>query len=540
MATRNDSLADVPVADTAPMRVKREIMTDLGLNRSAVAGSSLRLPTLFKFVRKSGGLEVSEKVDASVLLASDEPTMTLSFFPPSPVETFRNVTVTVDTLPTTPAGSYFIAVSGTSVEDGSPYNQVLIPFTIVAQERDVQLTIDPAEKQSLSPGTSLSYTVKIQRINFSDPQEPVHLRINAGNGMLADKVTATFVTNGHPTITTNAQAEMLLVTAELDAPSQRDIPLGITAQVGNSVWGIATDLDVLGRPSIQLFFDPPQLTINVGDTRDQSAMCTVKISRIAFPGIGNGTVNVKVKPDANGPVKVDRRQRNVELPPDQDRFELEVTVDKDAEPGQQFLVPITATKADDSMVRTKEQLPIWTKDEPFIFGVNPMSGPVGQEVTIQGSRLKNVRIVEFGPEDNIRVKVSNPPVDSSTQVRATVPLGAITGPITVTTVSGEQDVSGNDFQVVPKIIKLDPDHGRVGSTVDIHGTGFDPRRNPDGGKNTAVSFNGVMVSESDIDVKPTLDRVSVHVPRGATTGRVSVTTTPGGTGTSDTDFTVLP
>jgi hypothetical protein len=77
------------------------------------------------------------------------------------------------------------------------------------------------------------------------------------------------------------------------------------------------------------------------------------------------------------------------------------------------------------------------------------------------------------------------------------------------------------------VLLFDPSNGPVGTTVTITGTGYTGA--------SIVKFHGRPASfgvNSDTEIVAT-------VPRRATTGPIAVIT-PGGTGTSLTDFTVLP
>jgi uncharacterized repeat protein (TIGR03803 family) len=68
---------------------------------------------------------------------------------------------------------------------------------------------------------------------------------------------------------------------------------------------------------------------------------------------------------------------------------------------------------------------------PAISGFSPGSGAVGSQVVITGTGLSQATTVTFGG-----VKASAFEVNSATQVTATVPAGAITGKIKITTPSG--------------------------------------------------------------------------------------------------------
>lgn len=68
---------------------------------------------------------------------------------------------------------------------------------------------------------------------------------------------------------------------------------------------------------------------------------------------------------------------------------------------------------------------------PVILSFDPTSGPVGTPVTITGTSFTGATKVTFGG-----VKATSFNVDSDTQVTATVPAGAVTGKIAITTPGG--------------------------------------------------------------------------------------------------------
>src|SRR5207237_119867 len=158
---------------------------------------------------------------------------------------------------------------------------------------------------------------------------------------------------------------------------------------------------------------------------------------------------------------------------------------------------------------------------PTIASFSPGSGPVGTSVTISGTNFTGATSVSF---NGVGATFT---VTSDTAIRATVPAGATTGPVSVTTPGGTA-TSASSFTVVsaPTIAGLSPTTGPVGTSVTISGTNFSGA--------TAVAFNGTNATftvTSDTAIQAT-------VPAGATTGPVSVTT-PGGTATSASSFTVL-
>src|SRR6185436_19433035 len=89
--------------------------------------------------------------------------------------------------------------------------------------------------------------------------------------------------------------------------------------------------------------------------------------------------------------------------------------------------------------------------------------------------------------------------------------------------------SATDFTVVPPaptITTFSPTSGQVGAAVTITGTNFNGA--------TSVRFNGTAATFTVVSAT----QINTSVPSGATTGRITVTT-PGGTATSATDFTVV-
>src|SRR5207247_1779000 len=118
-------------------------------------------------------------------------------------------------------------------------------------------------------------------------------------------------------------------------------------------------------------------------------------------------------------------------------------------------------------------------------------------------------------------------VNSATSIAATVPSGATTGPISVTTSGGTASSAGS-FTVInpPTITSFTPASGPVGTSVTISGTNFTGA--------TAVLFNSVSASFT----VNSATAITATVPAGATSGPIGVTT-PDGTASSASSFTVI-
>jgi len=158
---------------------------------------------------------------------------------------------------------------------------------------------------------------------------------------------------------------------------------------------------------------------------------------------------------------------------------------------------------------------------PAITSFTPTSGPLGTNVTIDGTGLTGATAVTFNSVSASFI------VTSDTAIQATVPAGATTGPVSVTTPGGTA-TSGSNFTVVsaPTITSFTPTSGPLGTNVTISGTNFSGA--------TAVTFNGVSAAFT----VNSATAIQATVPAGATTGPLSVTT-PGGTATSSTNFAVV-
>jgi IPT/TIG domain-containing protein len=163
--------------------------------------------------------------------------------------------------------------------------------------------------------------------------------------------------------------------------------------------------------------------------------------------------------------------------------------------------------------------------DPTITSFTPTSGPVGTTVTITGTNFNNpvVTDVEFDNRNAGSFTVVN-----DTTITATVPNNATDGPIQVTNADNTA-TSSTDFDVTPApaptITSFTPTVGPIGTSVVITGTNFTGA--------TAVRFNQVSATYT----VNSSTQITATVPTGATTGPISVTT-PGGTATSATNFTV--
>jgi large repetitive protein len=166
-----------------------------------------------------------------------------------------------------------------------------------------------------------------------------------------------------------------------------------------------------------------------------------------------------------------------------------------------------------------------TTAAPTISSFSPKSGPVGTSVRINGSGFAGATAVRFNGVAAASFTVNA----QGTRIDTTVPTGATTGKITVTTPGGTATSAANFTVTIPAptITSFSPTSGRTGAVITITGTAFTGA--------TAVRFGGVRASF----VVNSATQITATVPVGAVTGKISVTTA-GGTGTSAMNFTVVP
>ncbi len=157
---------------------------------------------------------------------------------------------------------------------------------------------------------------------------------------------------------------------------------------------------------------------------------------------------------------------------------------------------------------------------PQISSFTPTSGATGSQVTVTGNFFNGASRVGFGNLSAAYVIVS------ATKISATVPNGAKTGKIDVTTAAGTA-ASSAPFTPTLSITGFTPAGGPTNGDVTITGVGFTP--------GATVKFDGVAASVASRTGSTKLVAV---VPATATTGKITVTNTaaPIGTVSSATDY----
>jgi hypothetical protein len=161
---------------------------------------------------------------------------------------------------------------------------------------------------------------------------------------------------------------------------------------------------------------------------------------------------------------------------------------------------------------------------PVITSFKPTSGAVGTFVTIVGSNLTGATVAFSNGTVPATTPVNPETANTATSMTTTVPVGAATGPIIVTTSAGT-GTSATAFIVTaahkpapigrPVISGFKPASGKPGTLVTITGNGFVSVK--------TVKFGGVKAKATQI-FPFSKTKFSVKVPAGAKSGKITVTT----------------
>ena len=165
-----------------------------------------------------------------------------------------------------------------------------------------------------------------------------------------------------------------------------------------------------------------------------------------------------------------------------------------------------------------------------VIEFTPNSGAIGTEVTIFGTAFSSTPANNTVKFNGVTATVT---FSTPTQIVTTVPAGATTGPISVTTSAGT-GVSSSPFVVTsptaPTITGFSPTTGSQGTAVTVNGTNFDPVS-----QNNKLRFSQAY---SAVTGGTTTSLNTTFAAIGAS-GRVGVIT-PEGTAESTADFFYAP
>ncbi len=160
-----------------------------------------------------------------------------------------------------------------------------------------------------------------------------------------------------------------------------------------------------------------------------------------------------------------------------------------------------------------------------ITSFSPATGPVGTVVTINGQGFSSVLAQNTVKFNGVTAALIS---TSPNVIRATVPAGATTGVIAITTPQGTAS-SAAAFVLNPVAISnFTPSIGASGTAITIAGAGF----------SATPASNAILVhATASPTVTATTTQLTTTVPAAATSGRIRVTT-PAGTALSGSDFIV--
>jgi hypothetical protein len=145
---------------------------------------------------------------------------------------------------------------------------------------------------------------------------------------------------------------------------------------------------------------------------------------------------------------------------------------------------------------------------PTVNNVSPTAGAAGASVTINGSGFTGASSVKFA--NNVSAQFT---VVSDAQITATVPGGAVAGPITIGK-TGCTDVQTASFTVTaacPTVSGTNPTSGAVGAQMTITGANFTGV--------IAVKFAGNATASFTVNSDT---QITATVPNGAVTGAITV------------------
>ena len=154
----------------------------------------------------------------------------------------------------------------------------------------------------------------------------------------------------------------------------------------------------------------------------------------------------------------------------------------------------------------------FTVPAPHIASVSPSSGIIGTQVTITGSGFQASQSTSAVTINNLNATVTS---WSDTQIVATIPANAVTGPVAVNVNHGIYSNQDVIFTLPnPQVATLSPTNGPVGTQVQVNGRGFGASQ----GTSTVTFGNAAATVSSWSDTQ-----IVAAVPPTAPTGPVKIT-----------------
>ncbi|RDV14430.1 T9SS C-terminal target domain-containing protein [Pontibacter diazotrophicus] len=377
------------------------------------------------------------------------------------------------------AAATFAAITNS---DGSVSLQAQVP----AGAETGAITVSNANGSATTP----TYTVIKPTITSVDPPAAYELEIVTITGTYLSGVTAVIFNGVGAAFEEDPASNGTIVYAE--------VPLGATT-------GPLTVTTADGTASIEFTVlkpVPSNLTISptsgrVGDYVIISGDNLADVTSVVFTGGAAATFAAITNSDGS--------------------VSLQAQVPAGAETGA-----ITVSNANGSATT-----PTYTVIKPTITSVDPPAAYELEIVTITGTYLSGVTAVIF---NGVGAAFEEDPASNGTIVYAEVPLGATTGPLTVTTADGTASIEFTVLKPVPSNLTISPTSGRVGDYVIISGDNLSDVTSVVFTGGAAAAFAAITNSDGSVSLQ-------AQVPVGAETGAITVSNV-NGSGSTPT-YTVL-
>ena len=207
--------------------------------------------------------------------------------------------------------------------------------------------------------------------------------------------------------------------------------------------------------------------------------------------------------------------KSVALFTNQTATSITVTVPINAEDGMIKLVPA-------SMVEV-ESADILVMTVPTVSNLNPASVKNGGTITITGTNLDLINKAVFGSSAEGTIQAGG----TSSSITVSVPNTAVTGALVLSTTSNKTVAGGNVTIIAPSITGFAPASGKANTDVVINGNNLDVV--------SSVKFTGGNIGTI---VSNTGTVLTVTVPIGAQTGKITLVAINGVEVSTATDYTV--
>ena len=215
------------------------------------------------------------------------------------------------------------------------------------------------------------------------------------------------------------------------------------------------------------YVSSPVVTVTIYDDNFSKLTLSAEASTVSEP---NGTVRVTASVEEGKELAADatvflgfgltatathktdfRLTKRLTLPAEQNSVSTVLTVIDDGAYEGDERIELLASGDGTSALSQSEILTIQLEDDdPAITDFTPKRGGAGVVVTISGDNLAGATAVRFGEGETSEIEG-----DSDTEIRAPVPAGATTGPITVVTPAGTATSTGS-FTVRQLYLEVDP------------------------------------------------------------------------------------